>query len=162
MDHTIALIQKSHEGDEEARAQIVEENTGLVWCIVRRFTGRGTELEDLFQIGTIGLLKAIDKFDLSYEVKFSTYAVPMISGEIKRFLRDDGMIKVSRSLKELSYKGYQAQEVLGRKLEGSRRSQNLQSILMCHRKNLRWRWMHVRMWNHYTGRYTKKKDRRFH
>ena len=116
MDHTIALIQKSHEGDEEARAQIVEENTGLVWCIVRRFTGRGTELEDLFQIGTIGLLKAIDKFDLSYEVKFSTYAVPMISGEIKRFLRDDGMIKVSRSLKELSYKGYQAQEVLGRKL----------------------------------------------
>ena len=114
--HTIALIQKSHEGDEEARAQIVEENTGLVWCIVRRFTGRGTELEDLFQIGTIGLLKAIDKFDLSYEVKFSTYAVPMISGEIKRFLRDDGMIKVSRSLKELSYKGYQAQEVLGRKL----------------------------------------------
>lgn len=84
MDHTIALIQKSHEGDEEARAQIVEENTGLVWCIVRRFTGRGTELEDLFQIGTIGLLKAIDKFDLSYEVKFSTYAVPMISGEIKK------------------------------------------------------------------------------
>mgnify|MGYP000635790403 CR=1 FL=1 len=86
------------------------------------------------------LLKAIDKFDLSYEVKFSTYAVPMISGEIKRFLRDDGMIKVSRSLKELSYKGYQAQEVLGRKLGRSRRSQNLQSILMCHRKNLRWRW----------------------
>ena len=102
MDHTIALIQKSHEGDEEARAQIVEENTGLVWCIVRRFTGRGTELEDLFQFGTIGLLKAIDKFDLSYEVKFSTYAVPMISGEIKRFLRDDGMIKVSRKLKYLS------------------------------------------------------------
>ena len=116
MDHTIALIQKSHEGDEEARAQIVEENTGLVWCIVRRFTGRGTELEDLFQIGSIGLLKAVDHFDTSFEVKFSTYAVPMISGEIKRFLRDDGMIKVSRSLKELSYKGYQAQEVLGRKL----------------------------------------------
>ena len=88
MDHTIALIQKSHEGDDEARAQIVEENTGLVWCIVRRFAGRGTEMEDLFQIGTIGLLKAIDKFDLSFEVKFSTYAVPLISGEIKRFLRD--------------------------------------------------------------------------
>ena len=83
MDHTIALIQKSHEGDDEARAQIVEENTGLVWCIVRRFAGRGTEMEDLFQIGTIGLLKAIDKFDLSFEVKFSTYAVPLISGEIK-------------------------------------------------------------------------------
>ena len=89
MDHTIALIQKSHEGDDEASAQIVEENTGLVWCIVRRFAGRGTEMEDLFQIGTIGLLKAIDKFDLSFEVKFSTYAVPLISGEIKRFLRDD-------------------------------------------------------------------------
>lgn len=116
MDHTIALIQRSHEGDEEARTQIVEENTGLVWCVVRRFTGRGTDAEDLFQIGTIGLLKAIDKFDLSYDVKFSTYAVPMISGEIKRFLRDDGMIKVSRSLKELSYKAYQAQEVLGRLL----------------------------------------------
>ena len=116
MDHTIALIQKSHEGDEEARAQIVEENTGLVWCIVRRFAGRGTEMEDLFQIGSIGLLKAIDKFDLSYDVKFSTYAVPMISGEIKRFLRDDGMIKVSRSLKELSYKAYQVQEKLGKKL----------------------------------------------
>ena len=100
MDHTIALIQRSHEGDEEAKAQLVEENTGLIWCIVKRFRGRGTEAEDLFQIGSIGLLKAIDKFDLSYDVRFSTYAVPMISGEIKRFLRDDGMIKVSRSLKE--------------------------------------------------------------
>lgn len=116
MDHTIALIQRSHEGDEEARAQIVEENAGLVWCIVRRFGGRGMELEDLFQIGNIGLLKAIDKFNLDYDVKFSTYAVPMISGEIKRFLRDDGMIKVSRSLKELSYRAYQGQEVLRKKL----------------------------------------------
>ena len=104
MDHTIALIQKSHEGDEEARARLVEENTGLVWCIVKRFYNRGAEAEDLFQIGNIGLLKAIDKFDLSYDVQFSTYAVPMISGEIRRFLRDDGMIKVSRSLKKLSYK----------------------------------------------------------
>lgn len=112
MDHTIALIQKSHEGDETARAQLVEENAGLVWCIVKRFCHRGAETEDLFQIGNIGLLKAIDKFDLSYDVKFSTYAVPMISGEIKRFLRDDGMIKVSRSLKELSYKAYLCQERL--------------------------------------------------
>lgn len=115
MDHTIALIQKSHEGDEEARAQLVEENTGLVWCIVKRFYNRGAEAEDLFQIGNIGLLKAIDKFDLSYDVKFSTYAVPMISGEIKRFLRDDGMIKVSRSLKELAYKAYVCQEKLQEK-----------------------------------------------
>ena len=108
MDHTIALIRRAHEGDENARAQLVEENTGLIWCVVKRFYGRGTEAEDLFQIGSIGLLKAIDKFDLGYDVKFSTYAVPMITGEIKRFLRDDGMLKVSRSLKEIAYKAYQA------------------------------------------------------
>ena len=115
MEHTLALIQKSHEGDEEARAQLVEENTGLSWCVVKRCYGRGAEAEDLFQIGSIGLLKAIDKFDLSYDVKFSTYAVPMISGEIKRFLRDDGMLKVSRSLKELAYKAFACQEELQRK-----------------------------------------------
>ena len=112
MDHTIALIRKSHAGDEKAREQLVQENVGLVWCVVRRFYGRGTEKEDLFQIGSIGLLKAIDKFDTSYDVKFSTYAVPMISGEIKRFLRDDGMIKVSRSLKELAYRAGKAREEL--------------------------------------------------
>ena len=94
----------------------MEENTGLIWCVVKRFYGRGTEAEDLFQIGSIGLLKAIDKFDLGYDVKFSTYAVPMITGEIKRFLRDDGMLKVSRSLKEIAYKAYQAKEVLTEKL----------------------------------------------
>ena len=110
MDHTIALIQKSHDGDEKAKTQLVEENVGLIWCVVRRFLGRGVESEDLFQIGSIGLLKAIDKFDFSYDVKFSTYAVPMITGEIQRFLRDDGMIKVSRSLKELAYKAFLARE----------------------------------------------------
>ena len=110
MDHTIALIEKSHNGDKEAREQLVEENIGLIWCVVKRFYGRGTDAEDLFQIGCIGLIKAIDKFDLSYDVKFSTYAVPMISGEIKRFLRDDGMIKISRSLKELSYRTFQTRE----------------------------------------------------
>ena len=112
MDHTIALIRRSHDGDKEAREQLVEENIGLIWCVVKGFGGRGVETEDLFQIGSIGLLKAIDKFDLSYDVKFSTYAVPMISGEIKRFLRDDGMIKVSRSLKELSWKSLKAGERL--------------------------------------------------
>lgn len=115
MDSTIALIEKSHGGDEKAREQLVKENTGLVWCVVKRFYGRGTEPEDLFQIGCIGLLKAIDKFDLNYEVRFSTYAVPMIAGEIKRFLRDDGMIKVSRSLKELAYKAYLEKEEYMRK-----------------------------------------------
>ena len=116
MEHTIALIQKSHDGDEEARAKLYEENVGLIWCVVRRFLGRGVESEDLFQIGCIGLLKAIDKFDFAFDVKFSTYAVPMISGEIQRFLRDDGMIKVSRSLKELAYKAFLTKEKLQEKL----------------------------------------------
>lgn len=101
METTTKLIDLAHQGDQEAREQLVLNNVGLVWSIVRRFSGRGYELEDLYQIGCIGLLKAIDKFNLEYDVKFSTYAVPMITGEIKRFLRDDGMIKVSRSLKEL-------------------------------------------------------------
>jgi len=99
---TLELIRRSKEGDKEARDRVVTENVGLVWSIVRRFANRGHEMEDLFQIGSIGLIKAIDKFDYSYNVKFSTYAVPMITGEIKRFLRDDGIIKVSRSLKEIS------------------------------------------------------------
>lgn len=100
----IQLIEAAHKGDKEARDRLVMENMGLIWSIVRRFSGRGHEMEDLFQIGSIGLLKAIDKFDTSYDVKLSTYAVPMIAGEIKRFLRDDGMIKVSRSLKEAAGK----------------------------------------------------------
>ncbi|WP_349672629.1 RNA polymerase sporulation sigma factor SigF [Lacrimispora sp.] len=104
MDETMRLIQMAHDGDKAARDRLVTENFGLIWSIVRRFTGRGYEPEDLFQIGSIGLMKAIDKFDLSYEVKFSTYAVPMITGEIKRFLRDDGIIKVSRSIKEMGMK----------------------------------------------------------
>lgn len=110
MDQTIALIKQAHLGDKSAREQVINDNVGLIWCVVKRFAGRGTELEDLFQIGSIGLLKAVDKFDFTFEVKFSTYAVPMISGEIKRFLRDDGMIKVSRSLKELSAKAYMKRE----------------------------------------------------
>lgn len=112
MDETMRLIQMAHEGDKAARDHLVEDNVGLVWSIVRRFAGRGHELEDLFQIGSIGLLKAIDKFDLSYDVRFSTYAVPMITGEIKRFLRDDGLIKVSRSVKELGMKVGAARESL--------------------------------------------------
>ena len=103
-------------GDKAARDKLVADNMGLIWSIVRRFAGRGHEMEDLFQIGSIGLLKAIDKFDLSYDVKFSTYAVPMITGEIKRFLRDDGMIKVSRSLKEIAYKAKTAKEMMNNRL----------------------------------------------
>lgn len=114
MEHTLTLLQKAHAGDKAARDTLVEENMGLIWSIVRRFANRGVEAEDLFQIGSIGLMKAIDKFDTSYEVQFSTYAVPMITGEIKRFLRDDGMVKVSRPLKELSFKAYAVRERLER------------------------------------------------
>jgi len=113
---TLELIKRCQEGDKDAREQLVTDNIGLVWSIVRRFANRGYEMEDLFQIGSIGLLKAIDKFDPSFEVKFSTYAVPMITGEIKRFLRDDGMIKVSRTLKETSYKARLAKEALSSEL----------------------------------------------
>ncbi len=108
----IELIRRSQQGDKEARDKVIMDNVGLVWSIVRRFMCRGHEPEDLFQIGSIGLIKAIDKFDLSYDVKFSTYAVPMIMGEIKRFLRDDGVIKVSRSLKETAGKIRIAREKL--------------------------------------------------
>lgn len=104
MDKTLELLKLAKEGDQDAKDQLVKENLGLVWAVARRYIGRGHELDDLYQIGCIGLLKCIDKFDLSYDVKLSTYAVPMISGEIKRFLRDDGMIKISRSLKENAYK----------------------------------------------------------
>ena len=96
----IQLLKQAHDGDKEARDRLVTDNVGLVWSIVRHFNGRG-DPEDLFQIGCIGLIKAIDKFNLDFDVRFSTYAVPMITGEIRRFLRDDGMVKVSRSLREL-------------------------------------------------------------
>jgi RNA polymerase sporulation-specific sigma factor len=98
------LILKSQQGDKEARDFLVEKNIRLVWSVVQRFMNRGYDPDDLFQIGSIGLIKSIDKFDLSYDVKFSTYAVPMIIGEIQRFLRDDGSVKVSRSLKEVGNK----------------------------------------------------------
>ncbi|MDO4276561.1 MAG: SigF/SigG family RNA polymerase sporulation sigma factor [Eubacteriales bacterium] len=116
MDHTLALIGRAHQGDKEARDTLFEENVGLIYSVARRFLGRGVEMEDLFQIGSIGLLKAVDKFDLSFDVRFSTYAVPMIAGEIKRYLRDDGILKVSRSLKENHYKLYQLRESLERSL----------------------------------------------
>lgn len=112
MEETLALLKRVHEGDKEAREQLVEENMGLVYTVVRRFLGRGCEQEDLVQIGCIGLLKAIDHFDLSFDVRFSTYAVPMIAGEIRRFLRDDGLIKVSRLMKEAAAKAYRARETL--------------------------------------------------
>lgn len=114
---TQLLIRKAQEGDKVAREQVINENVGLVWSIVRRFIGRGQEPDDLFQIGVIGLMKAVDKFDLSYEVMFSTYAVPMISGEIKRYLRDNNsLMKMSRSIKENGWKIKVAQERLNYEL----------------------------------------------
>lgn len=97
---TAALLNQAQQGDVAAREQLLQENTGLIWSIVRRFYGRGTEPEDLYQLGCLGFLKAIDGYDAAYGTQFSTYAVPKIAGEIRRFLRDDGAIKVSRTIKE--------------------------------------------------------------
>ena len=114
MADTAELLKRSHAGDKEARDRLVMENAGLVWSIVRRFIGRGPEPDDLFQIGCIGLIKAIDNFDLSQNVKFSTYAVPMILGEVRRYLRDNNSIRVSRSLRDTAYKALYAREQLTR------------------------------------------------
>lgn len=112
MEQTFELIRQSQAGDKGAKEQLIKMHSGLIWNVVRRFMGRGYETEDLYQIGAIGLIRAIDRFDFAYEVKFSTYAVPLISGEIKRFLRDDGLIKVSRTLKENQWKIKKAMERL--------------------------------------------------
>lgn len=116
MTEMAVLIKRAQAGEKEAREVLIEQNLGLVHHIVRRFMGRGFELEDLFQIGVIGLIKAIDKFNDSYDVKFSTYAVPLITGEIKRFIRDDGMVKVSRTIKENGVKVKYARERLHSRL----------------------------------------------
>ena len=116
MADTAELLKRSHAGDKEARDRLVMENAGLVWSIVRRFIGRGPEPDDLFQIGNIGLIKAIDHFDTELGVRFSTYAVPKIAGEIRRFLRDDGAIKVGRSIREQSLTLYALRERLRQEL----------------------------------------------
>ena len=104
------LIKNAQEGSKEAMEEIIEKNTGLIWSIVNRFNGRGYSKEELYQIGVIGIIKAIKRFDFNFSVRFSTYAVPYIMGEIKRFIRDDGPIKVSRSIKELGAKIYELQK----------------------------------------------------
>lgn len=125
MEELSVLIARSQSGDKAAREVLIEKNLGLVHSIVRRFLGRGAEPEDLFQVGVIGLMKAVDKFDLTLGVRFSTYAVPMITGEIKRFLRDDGLVKVSRTLKEQNYRVRAARQKLQTKLH---REPTLQEI----------------------------------
>lgn len=110
MDEIISLIKKAQAGDKKAYEIILEKNKGLIWNIVNKFNNRNTDKDDLFQLGSIGLIKCIKNFDLTYDVKFSTYAVPMIYGEIRRFLRDDGIIKVSRTLKKISTKANRERE----------------------------------------------------
>ena len=111
---TIDLLEKARLGDEQAKEYIVKDNLGLVWSIVHRFSNSYYDKEDLFQIGCVGLMKAIHHFDFNYDVQFSTYAVPIIMGEIKRYFRDDGCIKVSRSLKELNLRIIKAREELSK------------------------------------------------
>lgn len=110
MEDIYELIIRAQKGDRDATTQIIEKNSGLIWSVVRKFSNRGVESEDLFQLGAIGILKCVNKFDMNYQVKFSTYAVPMIMGEIRRFLRDDGLIKISRPIKELSIRVKYAEE----------------------------------------------------
>jgi len=110
MEESAELLSLINTGDKAAREQMILGNTGLIWSVVRRFINRGYDSEDLFQIGCIGLIKAIDNFNHEFNVKFSTYAIPMITGEIKRFLRDDGIIKISRSIKENQVKIIRAKE----------------------------------------------------
>lgn len=111
-----ALLEMVHNGDKAAKDTLVEKNMGLVYSIAKRYAIRGYEYEDIIQIGVIGLIKAIDKFDSGFNVQFSTYAVPMIAGEIKRFIRDDGIVKISRSIKETAMKGWRANEKLQKML----------------------------------------------
>ena len=103
-ENDMKIIERAQNGSKDDMTKLLEDNNGLIWSIVRRFSGRGYEIEDLYQIGSIGFIKAIQRFDTSFEVRLSTYAVPYILGEIKRFIRDDGPIKVSRSIKELNIK----------------------------------------------------------
>lgn len=125
MDETKAYIRQAQQGDKAAREKLVQDNMGLIWSVVRRFSRRGKDPEELFQIGSIGLLKAIDRFDTDYDVCFSTYAVPVIMGEIRRFLRDDGMIRVSRGLKE---KGMRIQTAASHLTEQLCRAPTLEEI----------------------------------
>ena len=115
-DERLELIRRARQGEREASQRLVEENAGLIWSVARRYFGRGVEPDDLYQLGCVGFLKAIEGFDTGYGTQFSTYAVPKISGEIRRFLRDDGAVKVSRSVKEQAAKIRQARIVLEQRI----------------------------------------------
>ena len=113
MSELFALLEAAQRGSEDACEQVISENSGLIWSVVRRYYGRGVEPDDLYQLGCMGFLKAVQGFDTSYGTQFSTYAVPKIAGEIRRFLRDDGAIKVSRGLREQAASIFAAREKLG-------------------------------------------------
>ena len=115
-DERLELIRRARQGEREASQRLVEENAGLIWSVARRYFGRGVEPDDLYQLGCVGFLKAIEGFDTAYGTQFSTYAVPKIAGEIRRFLRDDGAVKVSRSVKEQAAKIRQARIVLEQRI----------------------------------------------
>lgn len=115
-DDLYSAIRAAQSGDRETAGKLVEENSGLIWSVARRFFGRGVDADDLYQLGCVGLLKAIDGYDESFGTKFSTYAVPKISGEIRRFLRDDGMVKVSRGIKEQAVQLKQARITLEQRI----------------------------------------------
>ena len=136
LDNITNEIIKAQTGDKDSMANLVENNQGLIWSIVKRFTGRGYDIEDLYQIGAMGFIKSIRNFDSNFEVKLSTYAVPYILGEIKRFLRDDGPIKVSRSLKELNTKIKELQkEFIAKKGREPTIRRNFKSIKNFQRRN---------------------------
>ena len=116
MSDRLALLERAQQGDDDACRQMLTENAGLIWSIVRRYNGCGVETDDLYQLGCIGFVKAVKGFDLTYGTQFSTYAVPKISGEIRRFLRDNNALRVSRSLRDTAYKAMQARERLEKQL----------------------------------------------
>lgn len=117
MSDTCELIERSRQGDQEAKERLITENTGLIWSVARRFLGRGTDADDLYQLGCLGFLKAVEGFDTAFGTQFSTYAVPKIAGEIRRFLRDDGTVKVSRGLKERAALIKNARNLLNSRLD---------------------------------------------
>lgn len=131
-----ALLKKVKNGDTSARDELINGNLRLVLSVIQRFTGRGENLDDLFQVGCIGLIKSIDNFDITQNVRFSTYAVPMIIGEIRRYLRDNNAIRVSRSIKDTAYKAMQAKEKLAAKSRPSLPLRKLRTSLKCLSKTL--------------------------
>ena len=133
-ENDMKIIERAQNGSKEDMTKLIEDNSRLVWSIVRRFNGRGYDIEDLYQIGSIGLIKAIQRFDTSFEVRLSTYAVPYILGEIKRYIQEDGPIKVSRALKELNSKITLIQNEHLRKTGQDMKIEEIANRLRCYKR----------------------------